>query len=235
MARHVDEQDEITFGDTASNLADIIDDLEDLATVLLTPVSHLRNIDEAWSNEVERFLPFIDERHVSDRFPKAPRYLVERLGHANSMRRANLAYLKSFVTLPEHNVVETVAEKVIHEASRTIKSKATSFRDSALGTSIANSSAFIPPVSSHHDSEGNTMGSNQRDRSAQSDNNDDDPASETTSLASCTSYAPTVADEDAITHARVPAPPAEFFSDEPFKCPYCGTILTNIINRKAWK
>ncbi|RPB22638.1 hypothetical protein L211DRAFT_314263 [Terfezia boudieri ATCC MYA-4762] len=74
----------------ASNITHIITCLYKLSMIIHSPAPRDR-LHKSQAIPVAHFLPY-EKQHVQDKFPQAPDFLVERLAHANVVRRQLLKY-----------------------------------------------------------------------------------------------------------------------------------------------
>jgi len=180
--------------------------------------------------DVSHFEPF-DIQHVSNKFPHAEPYLVQRLGRSNTRRRQLLRYherhhdkiagrygLESFVLAPEQGMSE--GDHGRRDESARLKSKAeersehpqqASKKSSAANTLSATTvTAYQRPTEEH----------------AFEQCSDTDFSQTSYSSSAC----------GIVEKLRAPPPPnrESAFDGDAFQCPYCYIIIT-LAGHKSWK
>lgn len=174
---------------------------------------------------------FFDIQHASHKFPKAEKYLIDRLGKANSRRRQLLKYhekhhkkLAQYINLPparpwdtpevsrpNHNEAASGGRGFLDENYQGLQGRHSNSRKGPA--TIATTANTQTTISTYVGPSDNEVGS-------------DDGQSQT-------SYATSVTVGTA-SKLRVPPPkPDSTFSGKPFECPYCFSI-TILRDSRSW-
>jgi len=215
----------------SSEMADSLSDITHVITCLYEFSISIRNpaprdrLEKCASIHVSHFEPF-DIQHLSHKFPSAPKYLIERLGKANTRRRQLLMYherhhdkiVGHHVSLPTASQPMLLIPKQVHDqdlkemlADGTPpppKSTATATTSRKTQTTV---SIYVPREQDDIDACSNTDHSQ-------------------------TSYATSTEASSELPKLRVPPPPKQdsTFEGDPFECPYCFTIIS-ISGRQSWE
>ena len=220
-----EEEEEVSLQDSRN---DILHDLNDLAPYFPKSTLDIRRTNPKWHEQLLKYPLLIDTGHIADKFPTAPKYLVDRLGQANRVRRANLAYWRS----QGHNTTkdERSDERQLNASrAQPATAIASTFHDSALGPSLASDkAASIPKLLE-------TRQSPEAEEDLSKDPGSCD-ASDLESTASAISYAPTVAKAvDNCFSLTVPAPPGGFYRGNEFICHLCNQKIRGISSHQLWE
>ncbi|KAL9057639.1 MAG: hypothetical protein Q9162_002254, partial [Coniocarpon cinnabarinum] len=193
--------------DDSAALEELFAELTDIADYIPSSRLPTRKETSSWQTEIEKFPRVIDVNHVADKFPKASKALVDRLGDANRERRARLSILKAT------NSIREDAEHFSTARAAAARSIAPSdFHDSGIGSSIQSrkdlrKTGFDDAVTPAHIGDINV-----------SDNADGEISEEES--VGATSYAPTAVDvEDGPGVLTVPSPPKDYYEKSEFVCP----------------
>ncbi|KAL9091776.1 MAG: hypothetical protein Q9159_001291 [Coniocarpon cinnabarinum] len=193
--------------DDSTALEELFAELTDIADYIPSSRLPTRKETSSWQTEIEKFPRVIDVNHVADKFPKASKALVDRLGDANRERRARLSILKAT------NSIREDAEHFSTARAAAARSIAPSdFHDSGIGSSIQSrkdlrKTGFDDAVTPAHIGDINV-----------SDNADGEISEEES--VGATSYAPTAVDvEDGPGVLTVPSPPKDYYEKSEFVCP----------------
>jgi hypothetical protein len=213
----------------ASELEDALYDITHVITCLYEFSVTIRNpaprdrLDKCSSINVSHFEPF-DIQHVSDKFPNAERYLVQRLGKANTRRRQLLRYHE------KHH--QKIAQQPVNSPMLTLPAhrgdKNENYQeDAAQEAENATAEVHIPvksPGTVTTSRETHTTVSTYVPREPEQDILD--ACSDTDH--SQTSYASSANSASGGHVTQVPPPPDQdnAFDRKPFECPYCYAIIS---------
>lgn len=198
-----------------SEVKHIIGCLYKLSIVIQSPASRDR-IERCGKIIVEHY-KYFDVAHVSEKFPLAPQYLIDRLGNANTKRRQFFQYLKKhhdkialYIDAPvqlriDQPVVAVDLETKVQEADvvPAVKIDCATIGQSVIAKTVNTQTTVSTFV----------------ERPTR-------PTGGSVSGQSQISHGTSVGD-DAHTKLCIPAPPrpGRALDGEPFECPYCFSMI----------
>lgn len=190
----------------------LIIDISHIITCLYKLFIAIRNpprnkIHKLGSIKIPSIFETWDIQHISNKFPTAPAFLIERLGKANSTRRQLLQYYK--------NHHDKIARNVHSDHPLTIHTD-------DLGSEGQRSETISTALKSH------TTVSTIKPKPVVHETGSDGGHSQT-------SYA-TSANFSQHKRVTIPPPPdfESAYDGKPFECPYCYSLVT-VDNMRAWK
>jgi hypothetical protein len=193
--------------------------LYDLSIAIANPAPRDR-LEKCASIDVS-FYHQNDIDHVSNKFPVAEDYLVNRLGKANSKRRQLLQYYE------RHH------KRVAGQSRTPAQADELQNFDDLYSESLADTAnQTVTTISTFMPVEGSMAIGQEVGKTAPYVNVglDDEPDFDTRSV---TSYASSIGNADRL---RVPPPPNEEIAFEgiPFECPYCFSLV-KVEGQQSWK
>lgn len=204
----------------SEELDDALEDLNDATPYLMRPAQYDRVRDRSWHAEIERYPPYFDSLHVSDKFPGAKPHVAVRIGNANAARRAKLAWIRR--RKQEEDLLATISLSNTKTAD-----KGTTFHDSGLGTSRTAPTTAVCGVRDSAPVKAATPNLHEQEEEVI----DLDRGSVVTGTSYTTDK---TGAERARTRVHVPAPPAAFYEHGVFECPYC-TCMLRVQSVASWR
>lgn len=167
-----------------------------------------------------------DIKHVAHKYPKAPRFLTERLGRANTKRRQLFKYLEL-----HHDKIALYVDAPISIDEETIENREQGVRDdlNVLKSVGDDSYSEERSVTMQTQTTVTTIVENTRSLRALEIDESRSEAGQT-----ATSYAQSEGNPE--DHISVPPPPesAEPLGDRPFPCPFCYYVI-NPSSTRSWE
>lgn len=178
------------------------------------------------------YYEFFDIQHVSHKFPKAEKYLVDRLGKANSRRRQLLKYHEK-----HHNkLVRYIGHSLAWPRSALQPNQHEAANEGSELLARTDGDQSAQDLHSHHRKGPSTIATTMNTGTTiatyvEGPSDTIDVDSDT--YRSQTSYATSISG-DAGRKIRIPPPRSDSsFDGKPFECPYCFSI-TIVRGSQAW-
>ncbi|KAF8253586.1 hypothetical protein K440DRAFT_656809 [Wilcoxina mikolae CBS 423.85] len=204
-----------------ADISHVITCLYEFSIAIKNPVPRDR-LEKCKSIDVSAYL-FFDIQHVSNKFPGAEKYLVERLGKANTTRRQLLKYNE------RHH------------------SKIAGYGDQAASR-LLDLVAHEPRTTSHNDDDGNsarikapaTIAGTMMTQTTVSVYIPRRPGQDLETVDACsdsdnsqTSFASSSNGKSGVLRVPPPPDPESAFDGKPFQCPYCYEIIS-VTGNQSW-